>query len=293
MLAATAERGDARPPMLMMVHPSSTPLPGFVRARGGVRLVVGATPARVGPADDRGERRLPGALPEGRCLRGRADQHGRRHDGRRPHDGRRGPARRRRGGSDDPGRREDLPIRRRRHGDGGQPRARPRQPPRLAAAGADPVRRRAASAATWTSSMADDARLTLVESVVFGRLAMGEEVSDGAFRDRWRIRRGGRLVFAEDVRLEGPIAAVACPPGRGQGRAGRGDLPPRRAGRRGARRSALGPCWTTLRPNAASAPGTACSLHGSCHPTRRRSAPISPASSTASAARPVPRSWQT
>ena len=37
-------------------------------------------------------------------------------------------------------------------------------------------------------SMAEDARLTLVESVVFGRWARGEEVSDGTFRDRWRIR---------------------------------------------------------------------------------------------------------
>jgi urease accessory protein len=32
---------------------------------------------------------------------------------------------------------------------------------------------------------------------------MGEAFRSGAFRDRWRLRRGGRLVFAEDVRLEG------------------------------------------------------------------------------------------
>ncbi len=55
-------------------------------------------------------------------------------------------------------------------------------------------------------AMAEDAALTLVESAVFGRLAMGERVKGGAFRDRWRIRRGGRLVFAEDVRLEGAVA---------------------------------------------------------------------------------------
>jgi urease accessory protein len=56
--------------------------------------------------------------------------------------------------------------------------------------------------------MAPDAALTLVESTVFGRLAMGERIGEGAFRDSWRVRRGGRLVFAEEVRLEGPVDAL-------------------------------------------------------------------------------------
>jgi urease accessory protein len=55
------------------------------------------------------------------------------------------------------------------------------------------------------ASMAGTASVTLVESVVFGRIAMGELVRSGAFRDRWRIRRDGRLVFAEDVRLDGAL----------------------------------------------------------------------------------------
>jgi urease accessory protein len=55
--------------------------------------------------------------------------------------------------------------------------------------------------------MSADAALTLVESVVFGRQAMGENVHAGAFRDRWRIRRDGRLVFAEDVHLDGAVTA--------------------------------------------------------------------------------------
>ena len=54
--------------------------------------------------------------------------------------------------------------------------------------------------------LAADARLVACESVFFGRSAMGESVQRGALRDRWRIRREGRLVFAEDVRLEGAIA---------------------------------------------------------------------------------------
>ena len=56
--------------------------------------------------------------------------------------------------------------------------------------------------------MAPEARLTLAEAVVFGRAAMGEVFETGAFYDRWRIRRGGRLVFAEDVRLEGSCQQV-------------------------------------------------------------------------------------
>jgi urease accessory protein len=57
-------------------------------------------------------------------------------------------------------------------------------------------------------AMAREATLTVVESVVFGRLAMGETLTSGAFRDRWRIRRADRLVFAEDVRLDGAIGAT-------------------------------------------------------------------------------------
>lgn len=54
-------------------------------------------------------------------------------------------------------------------------------------------------------AMPSDAGVTLVESIVFGRVAMGERVGAGTFRDRWRVRRDGRLIFAEDVRLEGGI----------------------------------------------------------------------------------------
>ena len=53
--------------------------------------------------------------------------------------------------------------------------------------------------------LADSASLLLCEIVVFGRAAMGERVLSGQFVDRWRLRRGGRLVFAETVRLDGDI----------------------------------------------------------------------------------------
>jgi urease accessory protein len=53
--------------------------------------------------------------------------------------------------------------------------------------------------------LAEGASLLLCEIVVFGRAAMGERMSSGEFVDRWRLRRGGRLVFAETVRLDGDI----------------------------------------------------------------------------------------
>lgn len=51
------------------------------------------------------------------------------------------------------------------------------------------------------------ASLVVCEIVIFGRAAMGEKMLSGAFVDRWRLRRGGRLVFAETVRLDGDIGA--------------------------------------------------------------------------------------
>ena len=53
--------------------------------------------------------------------------------------------------------------------------------------------------------LAEDASLLLCEIVVFGRSAMGERMLHGEFIDRWRMRRAGRLVFAETIRLDGDI----------------------------------------------------------------------------------------
>ena len=55
--------------------------------------------------------------------------------------------------------------------------------------------------------LADSASLLLCEIVVFGRAAMGERMLQGEFVDCWRLRRGGRLVFAENIRLDGDIGA--------------------------------------------------------------------------------------
>jgi urease accessory protein len=55
-------------------------------------------------------------------------------------------------------------------------------------------------------SVATDAKLFMAEVVVFGRTGMGETVQEGALIDRWRVRHGGKLVYAETVRLDGAIA---------------------------------------------------------------------------------------
>lgn len=58
------------------------------------------------------------------------------------------------------------------------------------------------------ANVAPDARLLLVEPVVLGRTAHGERLSRGQFHDSWRIRRGGRLVYADGMQLDGDIAAT-------------------------------------------------------------------------------------
>lgn len=52
------------------------------------------------------------------------------------------------------------------------------------------------------ADLAAGSELLLAEAVVFGRTARGEKLGSGLFADRWRIRRAGRLVFAEDLRFD-------------------------------------------------------------------------------------------
>jgi urease accessory protein len=64
------------------------------------------------------------------------------------------------------------------------------------------------------------ASLLIAEALVFGRTAMGEAVAQGRVRDHWRVRLGGKLIFAEAMRLEGAIAhALAERPVAGGGSA--------------------------------------------------------------------------
>lgn len=60
--------------------------------------------------------------------------------------------------------------------------------------------------------LAPDASLLLAEASIFGRSAMGETVRSGSFSDRWRVRVGGSLVFADAIRLDGAIARSLAAP---------------------------------------------------------------------------------
>jgi urease accessory protein len=68
--------------------------------------------------------------------------------------------------------------------------------------------------------LADGASLIVVEILLLGRAAMGETLRHGSVLDRWRVRRGTKLVFAEALRLEGRIAErLAAPAGAAGGAA--------------------------------------------------------------------------
>ncbi len=57
-----------------------------------------------------------------------------------------------------------------------------------------------------------DARLLALETLVLGRATMGDRVLRGALSDQWRIRRDGRLIHAEALRLAGDLAAAVAGP---------------------------------------------------------------------------------
>jgi len=65
--------------------------------------------------------------------------------------------------------------------------------------------------------LAETASLLIAETVVFGRAAMGEAMRQGFFADRWRVRRAGKLVFADSARLDGAIATKLAAPASAAG----------------------------------------------------------------------------
>lgn len=58
------------------------------------------------------------------------------------------------------------------------------------------------------AEVAPSGRLLACESVVFGRLARGERFGSGLLHDGWQVRRAGKLVWHDALRLEGDIAAL-------------------------------------------------------------------------------------
>jgi len=63
---------------------------------------------------------------------------------------------------------------------------------------------------TLEIELAETARFVGLETIVLGRQAMGETVAETELRDRWRIRRAGRLIHADDLRIEGDVAELSA-----------------------------------------------------------------------------------
>ncbi|MBS27940.1 MAG: urease accessory protein [Alphaproteobacteria bacterium] len=53
--------------------------------------------------------------------------------------------------------------------------------------------------------VAPGGRLLAGEMIVFGRAAMGEVLQDGLVHEAWDVHRGGRLVWADAVHLDGDV----------------------------------------------------------------------------------------
>jgi len=70
------------------------------------------------------------------------------------------------------------------------------------------------------ADLSSSSQLLMVEAITFGRIASGEIPGLGRLLDHWRIRRDGRLVFADAVRLEGHVGRLLARPAvAGGGRA--------------------------------------------------------------------------
>jgi urease accessory protein len=65
---------------------------------------------------------------------------------------------------------------------------------------------------SFTADVAATAKLLAVESVVFGRTAMGEHFDTGLLHDAWHIRRGGKLIWVDALHLEGEVRQLRGAP---------------------------------------------------------------------------------
>jgi urease accessory protein len=64
----------------------------------------------------------------------------------------------------------------------------------------------------FTAEVAPTGKLLAVESIVFGRTAMGENFNNGMLHDSWRISRGGRLIWADALHLDGDLKRLRTAP---------------------------------------------------------------------------------
>jgi urease accessory protein len=78
---------------------------------------------------------------------------------------------------------------------------------------------RSALTRTLSADVHAEGRLLAVEAIVLGRTAMGEEARTIMLADSWRIRRGGKLVFADGLRLDGDSVEILAGGATGGGAA--------------------------------------------------------------------------
>ncbi len=58
----------------------------------------------------------------------------------------------------------------------------------------------------------DDAEVTVAEAILFGRTAMGETVESGFLSDFWTVHRGGRMLYADAMRIAEPFGQTIAGP---------------------------------------------------------------------------------
>ncbi len=70
---------------------------------------------------------------------------------------------------------------------------------------------------TLDVDLAENATVLVLETIVLGRSAHGEDVRQTHLIDQWRIRRGGRLIYADTLRLDGDTVQLLSGMATGQG----------------------------------------------------------------------------
>ena len=76
---------------------------------------------------------------------------------------------------------------------------------------------RSGLARSLSADIEGDATLLAAEAIILGRTAMGEIVDEVWATDTWRIRRDGKLIFADGLRLVGDATAIMAGGATGQG----------------------------------------------------------------------------
>jgi urease accessory protein len=61
---------------------------------------------------------------------------------------------------------------------------------------------------SFSVTLAETAEFLAVEAMTFGRVGSDERLAEGLFTERWRLIRGGRLIYADDIRLDGDITRI-------------------------------------------------------------------------------------